>query len=277
MSLNRSIIAVREAGSRHDFGLQCAPPYREVRALGWIDGAAVALQSDGIATTVRVQTEFPGLSVERTKAASGPVEEDGRSFFQRFQLRATDEADILSRLNPESRGLIELIIGPGRATLQDGVLRCRRPLTTSEDLQAAAEALVELARGLADQPGSTPQRLLRRACPDAEPSVEIRSHCLEALLSGFPKSPEAREGLQLGLRDDAPAVRFHAARAMGEAGRPILRQLLRDPRLPDHMRSSARALFGDHDGGELAMVEELGGDLAVVPEERRGRLSKTAV
>jgi len=123
-------------------------------------------------------------------------------------------------------------------------------------LAARSEELIELALALSDHTGRNSEMLLRHAFGDPDPDIRFRRTCFEVLLRDYARSEPARDALAAAGKDPDPVLGFLAARHLGESGRPILRQLLRDGGLPEELRVEAVGLLGPLELGGLALAPE---------------------
>ncbi len=237
-------------------------------------------------TRIRVQTSLPpGLTLKREGILSGlakfftgdDVEIGIEGFDQQFLLHGVDEVGVLARMGSRSRRAIAQAIGANEATLKDGTITWQKSglVTNQHELKGVADDLLELASALADHPGRDQEQLLRHAFTQPDKAMAFRRRCFEALLRHYPNSGEAAQALQLASKAKHPSLQYVAARHMGDAGLPIIRQLLRDPKLPDDQRSEGAALLGPQFGGGLSVTSDAdGGELSVARDPGAGALSK---
>lgn len=267
---------------------------KSARVYGEINGDHITVDTYTVSTgkssqtftRIRVQTSLPrGLKLKREGILTGlakfftgdDVEIGIDAFDQQFLLHGIDEVSVLSRMAGRSRRAISKAIGVDEATLKDGTITWQKSglVTDPQLLRGVANGLIELAAALADHPGRDQEQLLRHAFTEPDRSMAFRQRCFQALLRHYPSSPEAAQALEHGAKASHPALRFVAARQMGDAGLPLVRQLLRDPKLPDDLRSEGAALLGPGYGGGLSVASEAdGGELSVARDAGRGALSK---
>ena len=77
-----------------------------------------------------------------------------------------------------------------------------------------------------------------------DPEPGVRSHCLAALLADAPDDPRTPSALDTALADPSDAVRVAAARAVGERGLPVLREIIAREDSEEQIAARAIAVLG---------------------------------
>ncbi len=283
--------ALRDVGRDFESEIDPGGFFRWPRLLGLQRGHGVLVElrniDDEVHTAVVVSATLPaGLSIGREGMVSGirrflgdgDIEVGIDGFDGAYQLRAAEDGDVLTRLGARTRAAIEEVVGGSGATVADGAITIvtKGKETSPVALRLRVGAALELADALTDHTGNAPEMLLRRAIEEPDEDVGFRRTCLEALLRDHPKSSFAARGAEQAAAEPDPVLRFLAACHQGDAGRPVLRALLRDGLLEGDHAAEARALLGPEGAGGLALAAEdpAAGGLSLDQRAARGALSK---
>lgn len=129
---------------------------------------------------------------------------------------------------------------PARVHLLDGSLYAHAGPADYRELDRMVRTMVDYARELADAARGLRAQAFETAMGSA-PQEEQRLQALDLLLTHFPSSLEADLAAKDGLTDPARSVRLRAARALGEAGWPVVHAILLDDAAPGALRVEALA------------------------------------
>ncbi|MBI3268182.1 MAG: HEAT repeat domain-containing protein [Planctomycetes bacterium] len=179
-----------------------------------------------------------GLLTKLGKVFTGEDVQVGSADFDRRALVSGLQAESLAVLDERTRPMLLQFLKQG-GKLEGGTLSLERPETIKEPRALAwnVQAVVELARALSIKKQEVPDRLLRNATQDPEPGVRRRN--LEALLTGFAGSVEARSACEAALREKNPAIRLLAIQGLGEAGWTAAQELVEAADVPLELRAEA--------------------------------------
>jgi hypothetical protein len=103
------------------------------------------------------------------------------------------------------------------------------------------ETLLRVVRRIS-APLDARAELARSAREDRLPGV--RARCLAALVEGYPEAAETAATIESARADRAPAVRLVAGRALGEAGRELLAELVENREAEDPVVAAALQALG---------------------------------
>lgn len=147
---------------------------------------------------------------------------------------------VLGLLDSTTRNRLMACVADGVA-VEGGelVVTAGGPASVAADLEARIRRMVQLAKALDLSEGDLPSRLARNARRDLVAAV--RQANLEALLTTFTDAPVTDRAARAALTDREPAIRFAAAVHLGAEARPVMADVVADPKTDAGLR--ARALL----------------------------------
>ena len=151
--------------------------------------------------------------------------ETGDQNFDDVVLARGPETLVLSILGELSRREALRLIESWGGTIEAGRLRIQFPMERPPDV--SLDGLLDHARRFSLENEEIPMRLAYNALHDPDSSVQCAN--MEALLSRFPETHEARQAMAEGIQDPNPRLRMLVARRMGTDGVPLIKEILQSP------------------------------------------------
>jgi hypothetical protein len=190
--------------------------------------------------------------------AGGEIETGDPAFDEAFYIGGSP-ADVHARLDaglrPRLLALHEEFKDVASIRIARGRLCADVPQKPYEDsrptLTAVLKRLLETAQQLPEHVDVV-QRLALHARGAREPAVRL--HNLQLLIREFPARALTRNALQAACEDPSPAVRVHAANALGDERRDVLFAIAEDESADDLSAATAVDALGDRLAPQRALA-----------------------
>jgi hypothetical protein len=250
------------------------------RLVGTLEGCLIEVTGEGRGATITAGSLPAGVALRPQRfdgvvgrALSGGEIEVGDPEFDRAVLVRGPERVMLAALDARTRARVAQGLGE-RLEVGDGQARRRLYHADITRLSREAPALALLAAAFRQAAADPVPGLARNLREDPLPAVRRRN--LEVLLRLRQGDAGITDDLRAALEDPAPEVAAAAALALGEL--PRLRQLVRDPALPEELRQRVRAALGEAPqlAGAFSLAAGGAGGLSLTSEAGEGALSEAA-